>query len=82
MGDSVNKDFNLALSLATSGYYQCKEGDECVRKFDNSLNEQLDNANASFGGEVIVPGQGVYNYKCMRNDNFSNRSQKGSIFVN
>ena len=81
MGKAENKDFNLALSLATSGYYQCKEADECARKFDNKLNDQLDNAPASFGGEVFIPGQGEFHYKCMRNDNFSNRSQKGTIVV-
>jgi len=80
-GFDQNKSFNLALSLATSGYYQCKHDGECSRKFDNSLNEQLDNAPASFGGELFVPSQGQYHYKCMRNDNFSNRAQKGTITV-
>merc|ERR1712038_660916 len=81
MGRTENKNFNLALSLATSGYYQCKHDDECTRKFDNTLNDQLDNAPASFGGEIFIPSQGGFHYKCMRNDNFSNRSQKGTITV-
>jgi len=85
MGKPENKDFNLALSLATSGYYQCNQSTtgvkECAREFDNKLNDQLNNAPASYGGNVFIPGQGEFHYKCMRNDNFSNRSQKGTIVV-
>ena len=81
MGDSDNHGFNLALSMATSGYYQCETNDECARSFDNTLQDQLNNAPASYHGNIFVPSQGEYHYKCMRNDNFSNRSQKGTITV-
>jgi len=81
MGNPENKDFNIALSMATSGYYQCKEAEECNAPFDNSLNDQLNNAPASYHGNIFVPSAGEHHYKCMRNNNFSNRSQKGTILV-
>ena len=80
-GYPENKAFNLALSMATSGYYQCETDEECEEAYDNSLNDQLNNAPASYHGNVFIPSTGEYHYKCMRNDNFSNRSQKGMITV-
>jgi len=80
-GDEENAAFNLALSMATSGYYQCKTSAECDREFNNQLNNQLNNADASFFGNIFAPAVGEYHYKCMRNDNFSNRHQKGRITV-
>jgi len=80
-GDEENKDFNLALSMATSGYYHCETLDECSEPYDGTLNDQLNNAPASYHGNIFVPSQGEYHFKCMRNDNFSNRSQKGTIKV-
>ena len=67
--------------MATSGYYQCKTSAECDREFNNQLNNQLNNADASFFGNIFAPAVGEYHYKCMRNDNFSNRHQKGRITV-
>jgi plastocyanin len=81
MGNPENKAFNLALSMATSGYYQCKDDEECTESYDNTLNDQLNNAYPSYHGNIFKPIIGEYNYKCMRNDNFSNRAQKGTIFV-
>ena len=81
MGASENHEFNIALSMATSGYYQCETADECGRSFDNTLQDQLNNAPASYHSNIFVPSQGEYHCKCMRNDNFSNRSQKGTITV-
>jgi len=81
MGNSDNHGFNLALSMATSGYYHCETNDECARSVDNTLQDQLNNAPASYHGNIFVPSPGEYHYKCMRNDNFSNRSQKGTITV-
>jgi len=81
MGNVTNKGFNLALSMATSGYYHCETEDECEKHFDNSLNDQLNNAPASYYGNVFKPAIGEFHYKCMRNDNFSNRAQKGTITV-
>ena len=81
MGNTENKAFNLGLSMATSGYYHCENEEECERSFDNTLQDQLNNAPASYEGNVFVPSPGEYHYKCMRNDNFSNRAQKGTITV-
>lgn len=80
-GNVDNHAFNLALSMATSGYYQCKDDEECDKYFTNRLQDQLNNAPASYHGNIFVPDKGEYHYKCMRNDNFSNRSQKGTITV-
>jgi len=83
-GEDDNKSFNLALSLSTAGYYHCKDTSECG---DDSfqqkrrIQERMDNAPASFHGEMFVPPVGEFHYKCLRNDNFSNRSQKGTIRV-
>ena len=80
-GNVDNQAFNLALSMATSGYYQCKDDDECDKYYNGRLQDQLNNAPASYHGNIFVPDEGEYHYKCMRNDNFSNRSQKGTITV-
>ena len=80
-GYPENAAFNMALSMATSGYYQCETGEECEEAYDNSLDQVLNNAPASYHGNVFIPSTGEYHYKCTRNDNFSNRSQKGTIMV-
>ena len=41
------------------------------------MNQLLDNAPASFEGAVLQLKRGVYYYICSRNNNFTNRSQKG-----
>jgi len=80
-GDPDDAGFNLALSMATSGYYHCENQNECSDEFNNRLDKQLNEADASFHGHVFAPAVGEYHYKCMRNDNFSNRHQKGTITV-
>jgi hypothetical protein len=82
----VNKD--LALYLATSGYYQCQARSVCKEKSyevlgANALNADLNNAYASLPGAVLKfeKANKNYSYMCSRNNNFSNRSQKGSIIV-
>ena len=43
---------------------------------------ELDDAGTYFDlGPRKITGSGVYNYMCTRNNNFSNRSQKGKIIV-
>jgi len=81
MGNPSNKAFNLALSMATSGYYQCETEDECNAYYNANLQDQLNNAPASYQGNLFMPAIGEYHYKSMRNDNFSNRGQKGTITV-
>jgi len=67
---------DLGVQLASSGYF--KSYDEV----DGSLNNKLNNASPSFKGAIIrMKDRGTYHYMCSRNNNFSNRSQKGSIIV-
>jgi len=47
----------------------------------NQINNQLNNAPASYEGAVLRVKKGTYHYQCTRNNNFSNRSQKGTIIV-
>eukprot|EP00463_Aulacantha_scolymantha_P001712 TRINITY_DN233_c0_g1_i2.p1 TRINITY_DN233_c0_g1~~TRINITY_DN233_c0_g1_i2.p1 ORF type:complete len:218 (-),score=35.48 TRINITY_DN233_c0_g1_i2:196-849(-) len=86
--DSVtwnNNDFasitsvNCALKLGSSNYYNTKA--ELTTKADLSV--LLNNAPASLAKGIVIKGKtpGKYNYMCSRNNNFTNRSQKGSIVV-
>ncbi|KAK3607198.1 hypothetical protein CHS0354_008882 [Potamilus streckersoni] len=79
----------VALNMASSGYYRCMTTSRCTEK-DNldyivetrtKLQNQLNNAPASYEGAVLRFRKGIYNYMCTRNNNFSNRSQKGTITV-
>lgn len=68
-----------ALYLASSGYYQ-SQADVNNKE---TLNPLLNNAPASLVSGVLCQAQkvGEYHYFCSRNNNFSNRSQKGVIIV-
>ena len=79
---------DLALYFSTSSYYQCVKGATCQKSFEASsvrdaLNADLNNSPASLPGALIKFNKSnvVYYYICSRNNNFSNRSQKGSITV-
>ncbi|XP_071806105.1 protein DD3-3-like [Asterias amurensis] len=79
---------DLVINLATSGYYQCEKtatcGDESLESkvaSNKALNKYLNNAPASYGGALIQFPSGEYFYICTRNNNFSNRSQKGRLVV-
>ena len=71
---------DLTISMASSGYYSgmalCKSSPA-----KTALNAQLNNAPASYRGMVLKFKAGTYYYMCTRNNNFSNRSQKGRLFV-
>ena len=45
------------------------------------LDSKLNNAPASFHGNIVKLQKGQYYYMCTRNNNFSNRAQKGFINV-
>ena len=49
----------------------------------NKMNQLLNNAPASFEGVLLRfrKSKTSYVYMCSRNNNFSNRSQKGRIIV-
>jgi len=77
----ANKFVDCALILATSGEYRARTEVTDTTDFDELLN----NSPASLIGGIVLDFNsvptGTYNYMCTRNNNFSNRSQKGSIIV-
>eukprot|EP00117_Sycon_ciliatum_P002040 scpid46540/ scgid7447/ Protein DD3-3 len=81
----TNQD--LAVAMASAGFFHCFDG--CSRNAKSAadpLNNLLNNAPASFTG-ALLSFQGsserdtIYHYICSRNNNFTNRSQKGKIIV-
>jgi hypothetical protein len=73
---------DVAVSLASVGYYSCLTGcNSSPKKKNPTLNNLLNNAAASYEGMVLQFAKGEYHYICSRNNNFSNRSQKGMITV-
>ncbi len=79
---------DLALYFASSGFYQCVQTNMCGPNSFESLNgtqldADLNGAPASFPGALVQfrASRRVFNYMCSRNNNFSNRSQKGRITV-
>ncbi|XP_013394675.1 protein DD3-3-like [Lingula anatina] len=83
-GKNINTPKNLALNMASSGYYQCKMASECASESaerKTKMNNLLNNAPASYEGALLKLKKGIYHYICSRNNNFTNRSQKGTIIV-
>ena len=81
---SSNIKDDLSVQMASSGYYDCVSG--CDKSTDNSdleeLSPVLNNAPASFHGNLVrfdKPGQ--HYYLSTRNNNFSNRAQKGDLLL-
>ena len=72
----TNKD--LEIAMASSSFYKTSPPVKSNRQW---LQNQLDNATPSFRGSVIKMKEGTYRYMCTRNNNFTNRSQKGRIVV-
>eukprot|EP00056_Hartaetosiga_gracilis_P022713 m.32523 g.32523 ORF g.32523 m.32523 type:complete len:769 (+) comp9789_c0_seq1:45-2351(+) len=78
-----------ALRMASVGFYRSFDyktsgGDDDPNSIvgrEDELNPLLDNAPASYAGGVFRFAEGVYNYMCTRNHNFSNRDQKGHLIV-
>nr|XP_039273175.1 protein DD3-3-like [Styela clava] len=82
-GDITLAQSNIEVFLATAGYYHCLDG--CSKSLDGvatPLQRTLDNANPSFHGIVVkFESTGEYYYICTRNNNFTNRSQKGKLTI-
>jgi len=79
MGGSPTQPQGLdcAITLATSGMYRTyAQAVGMTINFDPLLN---DAPPSLIGGVVMQLPAGEYNYMCTRNNNFSNRSQKGVI---
>lgn len=72
---------DLILSMASSGYYNsvtlCQASPTTNAKLDALLNI----APASYPGILLRFAPGTYYYMCTRNNNFTNRNQKGRIHV-
>ena len=71
---------DLILSMASSGYYNsmtlCKASPQ-----KQAFNDLLNNAPASYRGMLLRFAPGTYYYMCTRNNNFTNRNQKGRLVV-
>ena len=75
---------DVAASMASSGYFKCMYASKCAGESvqnKNAIQNQLNNAPASYRGMVMKLKKGTYFYMCSRNNNFTNRSQKGKIVV-
>ena len=75
---------DIAVSFASAGYYRCQRSEVCADSVEakTPMNQLLNNAPASFEGALLrFRSEGTYYYICSRNNNFTNRSQKGRIVV-
>uniref|UniRef100_A0A7M5TSE9 Protein DD3-3 n=1 Tax=Clytia hemisphaerica TaxID=252671 RepID=A0A7M5TSE9_9CNID len=73
---------DICVKLGSSGYYDCKTG--CTNSLDRKakMDNLLNNAPASFSGMLVrFKKKGTFYFLCTRNNNFTNRSQKGEIIV-
>ena len=80
----LSDNTNLALQMAASGYVTCEKSADCGAESAETkepLNPKLNNAPASFLGNIFRPGTGKHFYMSTRNNQFSNRNQKGFIQV-
>ena len=76
---------DLATAFASSGYYRCVAAATCGAESVETkatLQQLLNNASPSFEGAILRFNRaGTYHYICSRNNNFTNRSQKGQLTV-
>jgi len=82
---------NAALWLATSGFFTSRGSVTATTGATDELSVTLDNAPPSLAGGMLMRvssgssytsyGPGVFNYMSTRNNNFSNRTQKGTLIV-
>eukprot|EP00128_Syssomonas_multiformis_P015731 Colp12_sorted_trinity150504_noHs@12449 len=70
---------DLAVKFATSG--KVATAAAAAQLTDAQQDTLLDNSGPSFTAPLIQLNAGTYYYMCSRNNNFSNRSQKGMITV-
>jgi hypothetical protein len=74
---------DCAVWMATSGYFRAATDVRGATAGGDDLNPTLNNAPPSLVGGVAlkISKAGLYFYASTRNNNFSNRSQKGTIIV-
>ncbi|CAF0996235.1 unnamed protein product [Brachionus calyciflorus] len=84
--NSKDQAKDLALYLSSSGYYKCVKKETCdgeSYELKQALDPDLNSSPASLPGVLLrfkKPNKNYF-YMCSRNNNFSNRSQKGTIKV-
>jgi len=74
---------DCALHFATAGQYRSKTS---VGTSASEFNPTLDDAYATLIGGILLKPKTTaagksFNYMCTRNNNFSNRSQKGTLTI-
>jgi predicted outer membrane repeat protein len=82
---SLDNTEELELQLASSAFYECFHEENCEFSLDENegqLQDKLNNASPFFAGNIVSMKPGVHQYMSTRNNNFSNRAQKGTIIVN
>ncbi len=85
--NSDNFQQDVALYFSSSSYYECVSKRVCGEQSYESkklVDADLNVAPASFPGVLIkfTRSNSIYYFMSSRNNNFSNRSQKGKISVN
>jgi len=76
-GTSLGSSTDCAVRAATSSYHLS------AAEVDGTSDVLLNNAPASLIGGIVMEmtNTGTFHYMCTRNNNFSNRSQKGTLIV-
>ena len=72
------------IAMATAGYFKRAQDVPDKFQFENcneQQGQQLDCYPPSYSGLLLKLPPGQYYYMCSRNNNFTNRNQKGSIKV-
>ena len=87
---TLSSSMNVHVCVFVVAYFRCFKKASCpenqhknyiVETKTTKLQNQLDNTPASYQGVVLRFQPGTYHYMCTRNNNFTNRSQKGTIKV-
>jgi len=68
---------DIRLQVGSGGHF-CDVGHLATQ---GAIQKTLDNVSPSYGGILLSFAKGEYHYICTRNNNFTNRSQKGSLTV-
>jgi len=87
LGDSNSLNLNYPLQLQNVTMFPNTSDDngrfDFIRRIAtlNQNDDELNDASPYFDGGVVQMKAGNYSYMCTRNNNFTNRSQKGTILV-
>ena len=82
---SAMRPIDVGEAFATAGNFQCIAGcaysANTLNGLYGAIDPLLNTVSPSFQGMVLKYAPGDYDYLCTRNNNFSNRSQKGQLMV-